>query len=65
MELAAGEVHFIIAGAFHPDVAAMGFDDALRESQSQPGTAAFKAGLACGMLGQFPGLVELAEDDIP
>ena len=37
MELAAGEVYFIVAGAFHPNVAAMGFDDLFRNRQPEAG----------------------------
>ena len=43
VEMTAREVNFIITGAFHPDAAAMRFDDAARERQSQPRAAALKA----------------------
>ena len=64
MELTAGEMDFIIAGAFHPNTPAVRLDDAFGKRQSQSRTAAFEARFAGGMLAHIAWLVELGEDDL-
>ena len=64
MEFAAGEIHFIVALAFHPDASAVRFHNAFGKSQPQACAAAFEARLARGMFGEFTRLIELAEDNI-
>ena len=49
MELAAGEVDLVIAGAFHVDAPAVRFDDAFRQRQSEACAAAFEASLTGGV----------------
>lgn len=64
VELAAGEVDLVVAGAFHVDSPAVGFDNALRQRQPKSRAAALETGLAGGMFAQITGLVELGEDDL-
>lgn len=63
MEAAAGAVGFVFAGAFGPETAAMGFDDAASNGKAQPRPTAFEFGSAAGMVGDFAGLVEFSEDE--
>ena len=64
VELTAGEVDLVIAGAFNPDAPAMRFDDAFGKCQPQTGAATFETRFAGGMLAEFAGLIELGENDL-
>lgn len=62
MELATGEVDFVIARAFNPDAPAMSFDNTFGSCQAQPGTAAFEARLTSGVFAEFTWLIEFGKD---